>query len=118
MMGTAYLQKRVSEVDAQIAKLREYRGFLVNLQMHGIYPTVPEKDGKLTAKSEGKLVTLRCVIDLLSGGAPLPTKTIIQYLRNGVDDRRNEITLRSHLRRLRDEGHLRYNEQSKKWSLP
>ena len=120
MSGRKYIESRIAEIDAAAAGLATKKRFYQQLLMKGVYPVLPESPTKvLNPKNEGKLITLRCVIDFIENGKlPPTTKHILRYLREGVKDRRNEVTVRSHLRRLRDEGHLLYNPEDKTWSLP
>ncbi|HIG22736.1 hypothetical protein [Henriciella sp.] len=118
MTGSEYLRRRISEVEADINRLQRYRTFLIALAQRENFPVDPRGLTPITPKTEGKFATLRIAMELLGHGTPLPTKNIINFFRNGAGDRRNETTIRSHLRRLRDEGHLQYCQKTRKWSLP
>lgn len=120
MTSSGYIRSKISEIDHQIAQLHDQRKFFDQLSKQSVIPnTLTEQEIVRTKKSHGKYRTLFGVVSCIRDDKhSASTRSILNFLRKGLGDERNEVTLRSHLRRLREEGHLCYDIKNKVWSLP
>ncbi len=118
MNDAKYYRQKIAEVDRQISELQRYKRFLSELSRDTKLLNDRNQRELITAKNAGKFATLRSVIELLAHGRPKQTKEILRFLSKSLNDRRNERTLRSHLTRLKNEGHLVCDDQSGLWTLP
>lgn len=113
------IDRRIEEIDEKIAALKKERSALlaargdVHLTYVGTGPLATD------VRNIEKLKTLgRAREVLVEKNRPLSTPELMRLIQVPRSETRNPITVRSHLRRLRMEGFLKFDEASKRWSLP
>jgi len=119
MNQTDKIDRRLKEVDRSIEALKRERSQLLTLRAsHRIHEGMRDEES-LGGRSLEKTRTLAQARFILSSEPdPIPTAVLLRRMTTEFADARNETTLRSHLRRLRIEKKLKYDEIRKVWSLP
>ena len=120
MHNTDYFDRAIAQLDKNIAELTKRRLFFEEIRNLGLsISTLSQREIAQSGKSYNKYRTLFYVVQYLQDSrTTAKTKNILNFIRNGFSDNRNERTIRSHLKRLRDERHLCYDNRTKTWSLP
>lgn len=120
MRKLQYFSDEISKIEREIRALNERKQFFEEVNRIGLLVSTADEDRIIRdKKSRGKYLTLYRVAEyFVRSQSPPKTKNILNYLRMAFSDNRNETTLRSHLRRLKEEGHLMYDEHTRSWGLP
>lgn len=120
MSARSHIKQQKERILARIGELQQELSFwdeLERIDQEGLIERFDEK--KKSPKSLGQLVTYFRTIELIHEcTGPVSTALILKYLQDGCRDNRNTVTLRSHLRRLREGGLLVQNASTKTWSVP
>lgn len=112
------IDQRLKEIDRQINVLTKEKQRLMVARGDPHLVFEPAGDIASHGRNIAKLQTLGRVRTLLREfGHPLSTSGLITLLKEKAVGDFNAITIRSHLRRLKLEGHLIFDEKSKVWHL-
>lgn len=113
------IDERLRQIDRQIKVLSAERAKL--LSVRGDFALTFDPAGEISPSFRNvmKLQTLGRARELLSQiGHPLSTTGLMSLLKRSSGGSFNPVTVRSHLRRLRMEGELVFDEPSKCWLPP
>lgn len=115
----ATIQARIDEIDRRIAELRDERARLLTVRGDVHLTFAPSGAVAANGRNIEKLRTLGRSTEVLSGlKHGLSTSALMKKLGDSKLAGRNPITVRSHLRRLREEGLLEFDVAKKRWRLP
>jgi hypothetical protein len=113
------IDERLRQIDRQIKVLSAERAKL--LSVRGDFALTFDPAGEISPSFRNvmKLQTLGRARELLSQiGHPLSTTGLMSLLKRSSGGSFNPVTVRSHLRRLRMEGELVFDEPGKCWLPP
>jgi environmental stress-induced protein Ves len=112
------IDQRLKEIDRQINALAKEKMRLTVARGDPHLVFEPAGDVATHGRNIAKLQTLGRVRTILREfGHPLSTSGLMTLLKERAAGGFNAVTIRSHLRRLKLEGHLMFDEKSKVWKL-
>ena len=116
---TDSIDMRIQKLNAQIDALTRERDDLCSVRQNGLLSEAAKNKSLKDRRSVGKLRTLSLATEfIIEANIACTTRAMISFFRNARHDIRSGDTIRSHLRRLRDDGLLEFNQKTKQWSLP
>ena len=113
------IRQRIREIDRRIKALEQEKVRLVRDEGDPHLTFDPSEEISDHARNAAKIKTLgRARSILRKVGHPLKTSGLVSLILEATSEDLNPITIRSHLRRLKLEGKLIFDKDTKCWLVP